>query len=80
MYVSIRANIRTASAARSSLNGALQSALRGGAVTGLVVVALALIGIGVLFLFFVIVGVFDQSLVNGRTHGAKIRFVSMDTW
>ena len=52
MYVSIRANIRTASAARSSLNGALQSALRGGAVTGLVVVALALIGIGVLFLAF----------------------------
>jgi K(+)-stimulated pyrophosphate-energized sodium pump len=52
MYVSIRANIRTASAARSSLNGALQAALRGGAVTGLVVVALALIGIGVLFLFF----------------------------
>jgi K(+)-stimulated pyrophosphate-energized sodium pump len=52
MYVSIRANIRTAAAARSSLNGALQSALRGGAVTGLVVVALALIGIGVLFLSF----------------------------
>ncbi len=52
MYVSIRANIRTASAARNSLNKALQSALRGGAVTGLVVVALALIGIGVLFLFF----------------------------
>jgi K(+)-stimulated pyrophosphate-energized sodium pump len=52
MYVSIRANIRTASAARSSLNRALQTALRGGAVTGLVVVALALIGIGVLFLCF----------------------------
>jgi K(+)-stimulated pyrophosphate-energized sodium pump len=52
MYVSIRANIRTASAARSSLNGALQTALRGGAVTGLVVVALSLIGVGVLFLFF----------------------------
>ncbi len=52
MYVSIRANIRTASAARNSLNKALQAALRGGAVTGLVVVALALIGIGVLFLFF----------------------------
>jgi K(+)-stimulated pyrophosphate-energized sodium pump len=52
MYVSIRANIRTAAAARNSLNGALQSALRGGAVTGLVVVALALIGIGVLFLCF----------------------------
>ncbi|GGA57937.1 K(+)-insensitive pyrophosphate-energized proton pump [Edaphobacter acidisoli] len=52
MYCSIRANIRTASAARSSLNGALQMALRGGAVTGLVVVALSLIGVGTLFLFF----------------------------
>jgi len=52
MYVSIRANIRTASAARSSLNGALQAALRGGAVTGLVVVALSLLGVGCLFLFF----------------------------
>jgi len=52
MYVSIRANIRTASAARSSLNRALQMALRGGAVTGLVVVALSLIGVGSLFLFF----------------------------
>jgi K(+)-stimulated pyrophosphate-energized sodium pump len=52
MYCSIRANIRTASAARSSLNQALQMALRGGAVTGLVVVALSLLGVGVLFLFF----------------------------
>jgi K(+)-stimulated pyrophosphate-energized sodium pump len=52
MYCSIRANIRTASAARSSLNQALRMALRGGAVTGLVVVALSLLGIGILFLFF----------------------------
>ena len=52
MYCSIRANIRTASAARHSLNRALQMALRGGAVTGLVVVALSLLGVGVLFLFF----------------------------
>ena len=52
MYCSIRANIRTASAARSSLNKALQMALRGGAVTGLVVVALSLLGVGLLFLFF----------------------------
>ncbi|HMG03399.1 MAG TPA: sodium/proton-translocating pyrophosphatase, partial [Edaphobacter sp.] len=52
MYCSIRANIRTASAARSSLNQALQMALRGGAVTGLVVVALSLLGIGILFLLF----------------------------
>jgi len=52
MYCSIRANIRTASAARTSLNGALQMALRGGAVTGLVVVALSLLGVGALFLFY----------------------------
>jgi K(+)-stimulated pyrophosphate-energized sodium pump len=52
MYVSIRANIRTAAAARSSLNGALQAALRGGAVTGLVVVALSMLGVGALFFFF----------------------------
>src|SRR5260370_15673 len=43
---------RPAAAARTSLNGALQMALRGGAVTGLVVVALSLLGVGVLFLFF----------------------------
>jgi K(+)-stimulated pyrophosphate-energized sodium pump len=52
MYVSIRANIRTASAATSSLNKALQTALRGGAVTGLVVVALSLLGVGALFFLF----------------------------
>ena len=52
MYCSIRANIRTASAARHSLNRALQMALRGGAVTGLVVIALSLIGVGMLFLVF----------------------------
>jgi len=52
MYVSIRANIRTASAARTSINSALRIALRGGAVTGLVVVAMSLLGVGLLFYFF----------------------------
>ncbi len=52
MFVSIRANIRTASAARTSLNKALQIALRGGAVTGLSVVALSLLGVGALFYLF----------------------------
>src|SRR3984957_17463628 len=52
MYCSIRANIRTASAARTSLNAALRMALHGGAVTGLVVVALSLLGVGSLFLIF----------------------------
>src|ERR1700761_8745402 len=52
MFVSIRTNIRAASAARSSLGKALKIALHGGAVTGLVVVALSLLGVGALFLFF----------------------------
>lgn len=52
MWVSIRANIRVASAARTSLNKALQIALRGGAVTGLSVVALSLLGVGILFWAF----------------------------
>jgi K(+)-stimulated pyrophosphate-energized sodium pump len=49
MWVSIRTNIRTASAATRSLNGALQTALRGGAVSGLFVVALSLLGVATLF-------------------------------
>ena len=49
MWVSIRTNIRTATAARSSLNEALRIALRGGAVSGLLVVAMSLLGVGGLF-------------------------------
>src|SRR6266481_3999471 len=49
VYVAVRSNIRTASAARSSLNKALQIALRGGAVSGLFVVAMSLFGVGLLY-------------------------------
>ncbi|MBA4124521.1 MAG: sodium-translocating pyrophosphatase [Acidobacteria bacterium] len=49
MWVAIRTNIRTATAAVTSLNGALQTALRGGAVAGFFVVTLSLLGIAVLF-------------------------------
>ncbi|MBI3089491.1 MAG: sodium-translocating pyrophosphatase [Candidatus Tectomicrobia bacterium] len=52
MYVSIRANIRTATAAMTSLNKALQISLRGGAVSGLSVVAMSLLGVGGLFYLF----------------------------
>ncbi len=52
MFVSIRANLRTAAAARKSLPAALRLALHGGAVTGLIVVGLALLGISSLFLLF----------------------------
>src|SRR5438128_220844 len=49
MWVSIRANIRTAEAVRSSLNEGLRIALRGGAVSGLLVVAMSLLGVGDLY-------------------------------
>ncbi|MCX6828714.1 MAG: sodium-translocating pyrophosphatase [candidate division Zixibacteria bacterium] len=49
MWVSIRSNIRTAHAALSSLNDALRIALRGGAVSGLLVVAMSLLGVGGLY-------------------------------
>src|SRR5665647_205044 len=43
MYVSVNANIRTASAARRTLGEALQVSFRGGAVSGLAVVSLSLL-------------------------------------
>ena len=52
MFVSIRTNIRAASAARSSLGKALKIALHGGAVTGMVVISLSLLGVGSLFFLF----------------------------
>jgi len=49
MWISIRSNIRTATAALSSVNDALRCALRGGAVSGLLVVSMSLLGVGGLF-------------------------------
>ncbi len=52
MYISVRANLRTAIAAGKSLNEALRISIRGGAVSGLLVVALSLIGVAGLFYFY----------------------------
>ena len=49
MTISVRANVRTAEAARSSLQGGLTAAFRSGAVTGMLVAGLGLLSIAVLF-------------------------------
>jgi K(+)-stimulated pyrophosphate-energized sodium pump len=45
MWISVQANLRTAAAATVSLKAALQTSLRGGAVSGLLVVSLSLLGV-----------------------------------
>ncbi|MBI2147557.1 sodium-translocating pyrophosphatase [Candidatus Woesearchaeota archaeon] len=52
MLISVRTNIRTASAAMTSTAQALKIAMRGGAVSGVLVVAMSLIGVAGLFYLF----------------------------
>ncbi len=51
MNIAVRSNVRTAEAARGGLGGAMRIATRGGAVTGLFVVGLGLLGTAILSLF-----------------------------
>ena len=74
MWVSIRANIRTASAVRSSLNDALRIAMRGGAVSGLFVVAMSLLGVGGLYALLNAIGHDPQKIpftIVGFAFGAS---------
>jgi K(+)-stimulated pyrophosphate-energized sodium pump len=67
MSISVRANVRTAEAAKSGLNKALTVAFRGGAVTGLCVVGLGLIGVST---FYFIYG--EPLLIIGFGFGASL--------
>ncbi len=64
MFISVKANLRTAAAARSSLVGAVTVAMRGGAVSGFLVVALSLLGVWGIF-----------ALYGGFEHPAQAPFL-----
>ncbi|MDR1196796.1 MAG: sodium-translocating pyrophosphatase [Candidatus Nomurabacteria bacterium] len=67
MNVSVRANVRTAAAAKKSLKDALNLAFRGGAVTGLAVVGLSMLGVSLSYIVFR-----DINLVIGFGFGASL--------
>ncbi|MCU7878522.1 MAG: sodium-translocating pyrophosphatase [Candidatus Thiodiazotropha sp. (ex. Lucinoma kazani)] len=64
MNISVRSNLRTAEAAHNGINAALQIAFRGGAITGMLVVGLALLGVAGYYYILNAMGVSDSEALH----------------